>query len=185
MRTDQWLGGWKTEDPDDAVREVARRYLHAYGPARREELAGWWGVRAPQGTAMLASLGDEVEQVDVEGWRGWMLTRDVARIARQSEAASVRLLGHFDPLVVLGAKYAGYALKPEHKKQVHRVAGWVSPVLLVDGVVSGIWALDKSGRRLDVRSFGPLAKWIKEGVGKESSKRGDYLGAKLQVTFGR
>jgi hypothetical protein len=185
VRTDQWLGRWKTVDPAEAVPEVARRYLHAYGPARREELAGWWGVKAPQGRAMLASLGDEIEQVDVEGWRGFMLARDVARVMEQPEADSVRLLGNFDPLVVLGRKYAGYALKPAHRTQVHRTAGWVSPVLLVNGVVSGVWALDTSGRKLEVKLFSPLGKGIKDRVAAEAANLGEYLGRKLQVHFAR
>lgn len=34
-RPDQWIKGWKdVRDEDEALREVCRRYLHAYGPAR-------------------------------------------------------------------------------------------------------------------------------------------------------
>ena len=32
---DQWVEGWQEVDPEEALREVCRRYLHTYGPARR------------------------------------------------------------------------------------------------------------------------------------------------------
>ena len=33
VKPQQWLGAWREVDPDEALLEVARRYLRAYGPA--------------------------------------------------------------------------------------------------------------------------------------------------------
>ncbi len=45
VRPDQWLGPFERLDPVESLAEVARRFLTAYGPARVEEFARWWGVQ--------------------------------------------------------------------------------------------------------------------------------------------
>lgn len=185
VRPDQWLGKWKAVDSEKALAEVARRYLRAYGPAKRDELAGWWGVHGPQARPMLASLGHEVEEVNVEGWRGWMLAGDVARAARRWPEGSVRLLGNFDPLILLSAKFPGYALKAPQKVQVYRKAGWVSPVLLVDGVIRGVWALDKSGGTVQLVPFGAMTPQIRRLLAPEIAALGSYLGKEVDLRIVR
>ena len=37
-RPDHWLGGWRPVEPEEARREVARRFLAAHGPASRDDL---------------------------------------------------------------------------------------------------------------------------------------------------
>ncbi len=181
VRPDQWLGKWKSVDTEKALAEVTRRYLHAYGPAKRDELAGWWGVRGPQARPMLASLGHDIEEVEVEGWHGWMLAGDVAEAARRRPEGSVRLLGNFDPLILLSAKFPGYTLKAPQKVQVYRKAGWVSPVLLVDGVIRGVWALDKSGGTVQLVPFGAMTPQIRRQLAPEIAALGNYLGRELDL----
>jgi hypothetical protein len=68
-RPDQWLAGWREEDPEAALLETARRYLRAAGVVTREDYARWWGVLAPRGGKVLHRLGDELVPVEVGGWR--------------------------------------------------------------------------------------------------------------------
>src|SRR5256886_17108825 len=51
---------------------------------------------------------------------------------------SVRLLPAFDPFVI-GAPRSGGLFPAAHKARIYRPQGWISPVLLVDGHVEGIW----------------------------------------------
>jgi len=185
VRPDQWVPRWKAMEIETALKEVTRRYLRAYGPAKREELAGWWGIRGAQARQMLAGLGDEIEEVQVEGWQGWMLRGDPKRAAALPPVESVRLLGNFDPLTLLSAKYAGYDLKPEHKVQVYRKAGWVSPVLLVDGIIGGVWAVDKSGGTVQVVPFKPPTARVKVAIAEQAAALGHYLGRDLRVAYVR
>ena len=60
---------------EEARREVTRRYLGAFGPATRADLARWWGVQPAPAGRMLEALGDELAAVSVEGRAGWMLRR--------------------------------------------------------------------------------------------------------------
>jgi hypothetical protein len=44
-------------DPRDARLELARRYLHIYGPTTPEAFAWWAGIRPPHGVAAFQALG--------------------------------------------------------------------------------------------------------------------------------
>ena len=47
-------------DPADATRELARRYLHVFGPTTAERFAGWAGISRRAGAQAFASLDDEL-----------------------------------------------------------------------------------------------------------------------------
>ena len=40
VRADQWLGGWEERDPGEAILDVVRRFVRAYGPTRHSEDLG-------------------------------------------------------------------------------------------------------------------------------------------------
>ena len=73
VRPEKWLGQWKKVDPDEALIEVARRYLRAYGPASKLDFARWWGNWPGVGTAAWAGLEPDLVQVSIEGTprRSW------------------------------------------------------------------------------------------------------------------
>jgi len=66
-----WIGAWPSIEPEQALQELVRRYLRAYGPATAEDFARWcWdgGGRIPA-KKLFESMKDELEEVDVEGWQ--------------------------------------------------------------------------------------------------------------------
>ena len=69
VRADQWAGTWQELDPDEALREVFRRYLAAYGPATHRDFAEWFSLRPGEAWSLVESLAGELEAVDVEGRR--------------------------------------------------------------------------------------------------------------------
>ena len=100
VRPDQWIGSWRAFDPEDSMDEIVRRYLAAFGPASREDLARWWGDTPAFARRRLTRLGEEVVEVDVEGRRAFLLTSDLSTLAATKPARGVRLLGGFDQYVV-------------------------------------------------------------------------------------
>jgi hypothetical protein len=60
-RPDRWLPEWKPAETEESVREVARRYLAAYGPATREEFVRWFGTTSPaQAGRLIEGIGEAV-----------------------------------------------------------------------------------------------------------------------------
>jgi hypothetical protein len=96
-RPDQWLelGGSDEVDPAEALEEITRRFLSAYGPVTREDLARWWAVSPAAGGRLISGLGEEVTPVDLDGAEYWALTDTVSSMADASPTKSVRLLPGF------------------------------------------------------------------------------------------
>jgi uncharacterized protein YcaQ len=186
-RPDSWLGRRiDTGDAEDALREVTRRHLGAFGPAAREDLARWWGVQPAQGGRMLKALGEDVAEVDVEGTAGWMLREHADEAAaEQPPARLVRLLPGFDMWVIGAARDAAALLDPAEKKRVYRNQGWISPVLLVNGRMDGVWKHERKGRRLTVavEPFGKLPKWARKQVEVEAERLAAFLGGALELSW--
>jgi hypothetical protein len=139
VRPEKWLGSWRDMDPDVALTEVARRYLRAYGPATKHDFTRWWGTWPGVGNRAWAGLAGDVVPVSIEGQRADMLASDIGRIHNRHTGGSVQLLPAFDPYV-MGHSSRDHIVDASHHSKVSRVAGWISPVVLVDGRVAGTWS---------------------------------------------
>jgi hypothetical protein len=132
----------KTPEPDEAAPTVIAAYLGAYGPATPEVFDRWLSLGStsrPKLRQWFADLGDALTEVDVEGRRALMLTEHVEELADIDACRGVRLLGGFDQYV-LGPGTNDEALLPkEHRSAVSRTSGWISPIVVVNGRVVGVW----------------------------------------------
>jgi hypothetical protein len=184
-RPDQWLSGWRKENPEHALEEVTRRFLAANGPATREDLARWWAVTPAGGGAQIARLGDDVAQVDVEGSAAVMLAADL-ELAGDAPPRSVRLVPAFDQYVVGATRHAAQLGAAGLLDRIYRPQGWLSPVLLVGGRMGGVWRHELKGKRLLVRvePFTKLPAWARRGAAEEAERLAAFLGGELELEVG-
>jgi hypothetical protein len=185
VRPDQSIQGWERIETEVAVREVTRRYLAAYGPATREEFARWFGSSPAQAGRLIEDLGDEVARVEVEGVGSWMLAKHVQGAAESSQPGTVRLLPAFDHYVVAAPRDRDAVLPVDRKGRVYRPQGWLSPVLLVDGRVEGVWRHERKGRRVDVRiePFAEPPVWVRRSAEEEAQRLADFLEGELELSW--
>jgi hypothetical protein len=185
-RPDRWLDGWQAAEPEHARREITRRYLAAYGPATRETFASWSGATLARAGRLIESLSDEVSMVDVEGTRGWMLTEHVAEAVDATPSGSVRLLPGFDQYVLGAPRDAPAVLLPSaFKPRVYRNQGWISPVLLIDGRIAGVWRHERKGSRLEVRiePFTDVPAPVRRAAEEEAERLARFLGGALTLSW--
>jgi hypothetical protein len=73
----------------------------------------------------------------------------------------------------------------DFKARVHRQAGWVSPVLLVDGRIEGVWRHERRGRRLEVTiaPFRRVPAAVRRSAAAEAERLAEFLGSDPQVTW--
>jgi uncharacterized protein YcaQ len=185
-RPARWLDGFAHPGPDAAsAHEVVRRYLRAYGPAPREQFKRWFGMTSPaEAGRWLRALADEVEEVDVEGARGWMLAADVAEARAAEPAGVVRLLPAFDHHVVAAPRDAEAVLPAGRRAEVYRPQGWLSPVILADGRMIGTWehAVERGATRVTLHPFGRFAAGQRAGAEAEAERLAAFLGAPLSLS---
>jgi len=188
VRPDRWLRSWRTEDRDEANRTLVLRYLAAYGPASPAEVNRWWGVAGSGLKSILRDLGDAVTDVEIDGHRGLVRTEDVAAIKRARLADGddgIRLLGPFDALTV-GAGLRERLIPPKHLARVSRTAGWISPIVLIDGRAAGVWS-GTSGRgryEITIDLFSKPSAPTKRAIDAAADRVGAAVGAEATVAYG-
>jgi hypothetical protein len=144
----RWLPGFQPADGQAATAQLARRYLHAYGPATPAHFARWLAVPERWATELFDSLGESIERVDVDGSAGWVVAGDTA--APSGPPRGVRLLPYFDAYVVGCHPRELVFPGPAADRALNRGQSGNFPVLLVDGTVAGVWHQRRSGRWIDV-----------------------------------
>jgi hypothetical protein len=152
-----------------AVQEIALRYLATHGPATREDFARWWGVSAADGGRVLRALGERIEPVDVEGEPYWARAQDVPELVAAERVRVVRLLPAFDQYVIAATRQVDHLLAGGSPDRVYRAQGWLSPVLLIDGMLAGVWRAERVGKRpaVSVEPFLPVSATTRESVRAE------------------
>lgn len=164
-RTDEWVSDWTDADEETALAEALRRYVRAYGPATPATFAQWIAsnsLRVGAARELFESLGNELEPVDVEGKKHWIMSGDDEVVEPQP---SVALLPEYDALV-LGFREREHLLGDDARARLrnHRKGRLEGPAavswLLVDRKVAGWWTRQQRGKtlELEVEPFGPLKR---------------------------
>jgi hypothetical protein len=156
VRPDQWIEGWQEVEEEQALAEICRRYLRTYGPARPGDFREWFSAPAfkvPQADALFESLAAELEEIDVEGRRAFVLAGDTAFPRLEP---SLRLLPEYD-VYVMGFRERDVLIPEVVRDQIaaHGRGRYEGPagvrLVLVDGVAAGLWERKKRGKRIELR----------------------------------
>jgi Winged helix DNA-binding domain len=179
----RWLPGFAPVSGADGLAWLARRYLTGYGPATAAQFARWLSVPVAWAAELLASLGDAVETVSVDGEAAWQVAGDVAGPA----PSGLRLLPYFDAYAV--GSYPRERVYPGTAGERALANGTQAgnfPVLLVDGVVAGVWHQRRSGRRVAI-TVEPLARLTRArlaALAAEVARVGEIVEATPTLTIG-
>jgi len=155
-------------DPLDARRELARRYLHVYGPSTAPAFAKWAGVSARAAAATLQSLADTLTAVRTPIGDAWILASDEPELrADPGSAAPARLLPSGDAHYLLwGADRE--LLVPDAKRRAELWTSRVWPgALLVDGEIRGVWRRAHDTR--SIQTWGKLSRTERDAVEAEAA----------------
>jgi hypothetical protein len=184
VRPDRWIEGWQDFEPEPSAAEILRRFVHMHGPTRPENFAHWWGLAQSKAKRVWRSIGEELEEVEVEGEQAWVLRPDAVEIAALERDRSVRLVPNFDAYL-LAYHPRSSLVQDEVRELIFRQQGWISPVVLVGGEAAGIWELERKPGRAVVRvePFGRLPAGARKGIGEEAARLAAFLKQEPEVRF--
>jgi uncharacterized protein YcaQ len=132
-----WLGVVEA-DQADGLRRLVRRYLGAFGPATRADVAAFTGLAVASIAPALAALEPDLERLSDERGRELHDLRGAPR-PPEDTPAPLRLLGEWDSVLLAHADRTRM-LDDGTRRRVIRKNGDVLPTILVDGVVAGTWS---------------------------------------------
>lgn len=162
-----WTGPEPDMDPQHARSELARRYLHIFGPTTVGSFAKWAGIKPSEARATFDSLADGLTPVRGPAGDAWAFSGDEAALRVVSRPAGpARLLPSGDTYFLLwGADRE--LLVPEPKRQA---ALWTSRVwpgaVLVGGDIAGVWR--RAGAEVSIEVWRRLSSAEREAVEAEA-----------------
>ena len=113
-----WTVAASELDPADACRELARRYIHIFGPSRADGFARWAGISRRSATDAFASLEASLLPVRSPLGDEWLLAEDEPAIrAAKTVAAPARLLPSGDTYFLLDGAERELLVPREDQRQ--------------------------------------------------------------------
>jgi hypothetical protein len=154
-------------DPSEARLELARRYLHVFGPATPAAFAGWAGISPRAGVAAFDALGRSLTPVRAPVGDGWILTRDEATFrAVPGPTASARLLPSGDAYFLLqGDDRELLVPDADRRRALWTPRVWPGGVL-VKGELVGTWR--RADATVTVQAWRRLSPAARDAVEAEA-----------------
>ncbi len=162
---------WTVPPPDVEPRqariELARRYLHIFGPTTATAFGAWAGIGPGEARDAFEALASKLTPVRTPLGDCWILSEDEAAFLAQPEpTAPARLLPSGDAYYLLwGADRE--MLVPEVKR---RAALWTTRVwpgaVLVSGEIAGVWR--RSAAEISIAVWRRLSAAEREAVEAEA-----------------
>jgi hypothetical protein len=177
-----WLPDVVLPDPAEAELALLRAYLTAYGPATPAHLAQWLATSATWTRALFERAG--LDEVGLEGEPAWVWPEDTTFAA--PEPPALRLLPYFDAFQVgsqpRGLLFPGRAAE----RALARSQAGNYPVLLLDGVVGGVWHQKRSGKKvtITVEPLCRLTKAQRAALEVEVERVGEIVEARPDLVVG-
>jgi hypothetical protein len=186
-----WLGRTIASGADAQTTEQARarmigRYLAAFPGSSREMIGRWWGGRTAV-TKALQLVPVPLVEVDVEGTRGLVRADDAEALAAPSQEHEARLLPGFDPFTNELPRRVDSVLTPTDHDAVHRTAGWVTPVVVIDGRIGGTWEIESGPSGAGTVVVRPFFRWrggARRELGPEVDRIAAFLDRRLRLEIG-
>lgn len=158
-----WLGEPPPVDREQALAELARRYLVGHQPATDRDLAKWAGLPLRDARAGLAAIASELDESE-DG---------LLRLAKRPQPAPIpspRLLGAFDPILL------GWSSREDvigrHTSLVTR-NGVFHPFAMAGGRAVAKWGL--AGGKLTMKPLERLPGKVKAALDRDATDVARFL----------
>ena len=154
-------------DPADARLELARRYLHTFGPTTPEAFAEWAGIGRRRCSDAFGALRRSLTRVRTPVGDAWILTRDEPTFrASPGPVASARLLPSGDAYFLLQGDDRELLVADADRRR----ALWTPRVwpggLLVEGELVGTWR--RSQGTVTIQTWRRLSRAARDAVEAEA-----------------
>jgi hypothetical protein len=97
---------------------------------------------------------------------------------------SVHLLPYFD-VYLLAHRFKEHFLKPQFYKHVYRNQGWISPVVLINGEIAGVWSYKVSRKtvEIEIELFARVGPRMRKQIKDRAAELADLFQCPLVFSF--
>src|ERR671924_469336 len=154
-------------DPADARRQLARRYLHIFGPTTADGFARWAGISRRSAISAFDSLEGSLLPVRSPLGDEWLLAEDeTAMRAGETTPAPARLLPSGDAYFLLDGAERKLLVPREDQRQLLWTPRVWPGALLVEGEIRGTWR--RAQHTVRIETWGRLSPGARVAVEAEA-----------------
>jgi len=164
---------------EEALATLAKRYFSSHAPATLPDFQWWSGLSMPDARAGLESIKNELQSFVVEGKTYFFEEKNLATL---NSDPSVFFLPAFDEYIV-SYKDRSTVFDPIWHKEAITSNGIFKPIIVVDGLVVGIWkrTVQKNKVVIEPIFFDPKDKLAIEAMEKATAGFGAFLGLGVEI----
>lgn len=174
---------------DEALAELARRYVEGHGPAQALDLAWWSGLTVRDARTALAAASPPLLRDTVSGREFWFAPDAVAAAATVAPAAApaaspvVHLLPNYDELLIAFRDRTD-AMDPQLPPPARVAAEILNHVIVRDGLGVGGWRRKDEGRviRVEVNPLVALDEAERDALRGALDKLSAFLARPVEAT---
>lgn len=178
-----WFDTWVPKEKrrqlstDEALAEMARRYIQSHSPVTVHDFAWWTGLTVGDSRRAFALLADQIIPLPEDN-TFWM-SADMPDPA--SIPDTVHLAPPFDEAIVALKDRSAVISAQDFKKVVPYTNGVFSPVILLNGQFAGLWKRTRKAKGLEFEAelVRPLSKRHTQMLETEIERYAKYLGVPL------
>jgi hypothetical protein len=155
-------------EPADARLELARRYLHVFGPSTADGFARWAGISRRSAAGTLTSLEGSLLPVRSPLGDEWLLAEDEAALrSAETAPAPARLLPSGDAFFLLlrGAERELLVPREDRRERLWTSRVWPG-ALLVEGEIRGTWR--RAQHTVRIEAWQRLSRAARDAVEAEA-----------------
>lgn len=171
----------RPRERDEALAELARRYVEGHGPAQAADLAWWSGLTVSEARTALGLATPPLERETIEERAFW--SSPSQPVATTEERPSVRLLPNYDELLV-AFRDRSDAMDPDVPPPARVAAEILNHVVVRDGLVVGGWRRsdDRATFRVEANILVGLDSAEREAFEADVQRLGAFLRKPVEVT---
>jgi Winged helix DNA-binding domain len=154
-------------EPAEACRQLARRYLHVFGPTTAAAFARWGGISRRSAADAFASLEGSLLPVRSPLGDEWLLAEDEPAIrAGERTPAPARLLPSGDAYFLLdGAERELLLPRKDQRERLWTPRVWPGAVL-VEGEIRGTWR--RAQHTVRIETWARLSRGARDAIEAEA-----------------
>lgn len=182
-----WVAVRPVLERDEALAELARRYLAGHGPASVQDLAWWAGVTLTDARRAVEALDEAVSAFTIDGITLYAIDTSAPGHTTTAKARAALLLPGFDE-TVLGYRDRALTIPPEHASRIVPGGnGMFMPTIQRDGTAIGLWKRTDRARHTDIAllPFGDLSGSARTEIDRAAAHYGRFRGMRARVLDGQ
>jgi hypothetical protein len=174
---DERVPAGKEFTKEEAYAELAKRYFTSHGPATVHDFSWWSGLSLTEARQGLEMVRHELVSIEEDAVVWWMKEPLIKKKSSQDHAW---LLPAYDEFII-SYKNKTASLAIDHHAKAITENGLFRPVIVVNGVVTGIWKreIKKDKVLIEMTFFTKPSKEEKKEILKAAKYFADFAGKEL------